>query len=138
MQFLATLQGIKSGQLLMMADDQSAAGPCPNIFQRVWDLQNPSLLLTWAELGYSQTTKDHSLCSKGECRANDLHPDTYATKHTKDGCACTSLRTDPKTLRSIYEAGSFPVVSLSTRNGELRLDVQAYQPGLHYIAISHA
>lgn len=115
-----------------------ALTPCPNLSKRVRELYNEEAVNEWAKLGYSQMTKDHSLCDEGECRANDLHPGNYATKHTRDDCQCSFLRTDPKTLRHIYDAGSFPVVLLVTENGSTSLRVRPFQPEVQYIAISHA
>ncbi|KEF57197.1 uncharacterized protein A1O9_07387 [Exophiala aquamarina CBS 119918] len=112
--------------------------PCPNLSKRVRQLHNEEAAIEWAKLGYSQMTKDHNLCDENECRANDLHTVKYVTKHTRDGCQCCFLRTDPRALRPIYDAGTFPVVSLTTENGSASLCVRAFQPGVEYIAISHA
>jgi len=116
----------------------STLTPCPNLCKRVRELQNEEAVIEWAKFGYSQMTKDHSLCDEGECRANDLEPGNYITKHTRDGCQCPFLRTDPRALRPIYDAGSFPVVSLVTEDGLTSLRVRPFEPGVQYVAISHA
>jgi hypothetical protein len=121
-----------------MTIDLPTLAPCPNLSKRVRELQNEEVFFEWAELGYSQMTKDHSLCDEEECRANDLHPSRYVTKHTRDECKCSFLDVDPGALLSIYESGSFPLVSLATDDGSSSLCVRPYQPEVQYVAISHA
>jgi hypothetical protein len=125
-------------QLAAMAIDVKDFSPCPNLSKRVRELSGEEGFAYWSQLGYSQMTKDHSLCNEDECHANDLDPEKYVTKHTRDGCECTFLGPSPADLTSIYEAGSFPVVSLRTRNGLSSVHVRPYEPGLQYVAISHA
>lgn len=115
-----------------------ALQPCPNLCKRVKELPDKRSYEYWKELGFSQTKKDHKTCTRDECRANDMNLDNYTTKHTQQDCECEFMGPDPATLESIYNAGSFPLVSYQTWNGINTIEVRAYEEGYRYVAISHA
>ncbi|OBT69545.1 hypothetical protein VE03_01236 [Pseudogymnoascus sp. 23342-1-I1] len=90
-------------------------------------------------LGPPKVDKDHSRCSNNTCLADQIVEAEYVTAHTAENCSCEFVSPNIDQVGLILNSGGIPYVSISVSatQDSLILDVEEFQAGRNYVAISH-
>ncbi|KFY92248.1 hypothetical protein V500_04235 [Pseudogymnoascus sp. VKM F-4518 (FW-2643)] len=90
-------------------------------------------------LGPPKVEKDHSRCSNDKCMADQIDEAEYTTAHTTENCTCDFVSPDIGQVGLILDSGNIPYVSISVSatQDNLILDVEEFQAGRNYVAMSH-
>ena len=90
-------------------------------------------------LGPPKIEKDHSRCSNDKCDADQIVEAEYVTAHTTENCSCDFVSPDIGEVGLILNSGNIAYVSISVSatQDNLILNVEEFQAGRNYVAISH-
>lgn len=129
--------GIRTCQLLItrMLED----GWCPSHVEMLASSVDAASMYFANLLGPPRVEKDHSRCSNDKCEADQIRESEYVTAHSTEDCGCSHLSPNLSKIGSILESGGIPyiTISLSAEQDDLTLEVEEFQAGRNYVAISH-
>ncbi|KAF2191642.1 hypothetical protein K469DRAFT_718663 [Zopfia rhizophila CBS 207.26] len=99
------------------------------------NLQPPS----WSR--FSTLRKNHTDCTEDSCKAYQINPVTYETRHAvpDTDCGCLKASADTEKIGAILKQGSIPIlcVESDSSHDNVQLRVEACRPNRRYVAISH-
>lgn len=116
------------------------AGWCPNEVKRLSGSRCNNAMFYASCLRRSIPNGFHRECSADRCVANQVKRGSYRTRHTEDACDCAFVHVQVDKVKDILGRGNIALIRHSGQAGKLGsgdIDVVEYQPGLHYVAISH-
>ena len=112
-------------------------GWCKSQVRRALRL-SPSGRYSLAHLARPDPQITHDGCSFWQCKAYEMHWETYETVHVLESCSCPFIYARSDQLHAILLAGKIPVIS-STCSFEPGLPIEIREAGTKskYVAISH-
>ena len=116
------------------------AGWCPNVMSIMRSTAQTQPLYYASTLGSPRIRKDHTLCSQYICAADQIDPETYATKHRTEACPCSFVEAPVTQIAKVIGKGCLPLVVCKESNGVLTLELHEQgkdSVATAYIAISH-
>ena len=94
-----------------------------------------SSLHFYAQMEPSRKGFSHKKCSPASCRHEaNVDEDNYEVMHLEDDCNCALIGPSLSKMKEIFEAGDFPVVSLTASN---EIEVQRGSQVKEFVALSH-
>ena len=124
----------------LLVDRMLDAGWCPNVMSILRSTGQTQPLYYASTLGSPRIRKDHTLCSRYICAADQINSETYATKHRTEACPCSFVEAPVTQIAEVIERGGLPLVFCKESNGVLTLEVYEQRKDTNataYIAISH-
>ncbi|XP_014552464.1 hypothetical protein COCVIDRAFT_19456 [Bipolaris victoriae FI3] len=81
----------------------------------------------------------HAACSDETCVANDIDPNKYTSRHTKEGCSCPHVRVPSGKIEKIINEGGIPLVKIKDHDsfGLPEIEIVKLTEHTPYVAISH-
>jgi hypothetical protein len=126
----------------------TALGWCPNERRMVFELllrENTGLfLVSRLKRPFSATQLSHVSCTSERCRASQIKPRTYKTKHTAkcaNSSACREMEIDISHISTMIEQGRVPLFRIHAKgrdpsNWSGGIELETVDSG-NYVAISH-
>jgi hypothetical protein len=84
--------------------------------------------------------RNHALCRKTECIADNVDESLYVTRHVEEGCSCEHVHADIPALHEILEEGGIPLVEITPpeeEGGDYTIKVVKKRSSTRYASISH-
>ena len=119
----------------MIARQMENLGWCPNQITNLANLTDATGFYLASLVNRPYLLKEnHGGCTEAICLGNQIDPETYETRHVKEGCSCQHVGVDRSQVEAILKSGGTPRVALLQDDHSVTLDVVDHGP---FVAISH-
>ncbi|KAL6229294.1 hypothetical protein BDW75DRAFT_105779 [Aspergillus navahoensis] len=105
------------------------------------ELDTPAYLMQLVRTKPAWNKRNHELCRKTECVADNVDESLYFTRHLEEDCSCDHLLADVQALHDILLEGGIPLVEItpSGEGGDRRYEIKIVKKSSskRYVAVSH-
>lgn len=77
------------------------------------EVDTPAYLLQLVRTKPAWNKRNHELCNKTECVADNVDESIYYTRHVQEDCSCEHVHADIEALHEILEGGGIPLVEIT-------------------------
>lgn len=104
------------------------------------EVDTPAYLLQLVRTKPAWNKRNHELCNKTECVADNVDESLYVTRHVQEDCGCEHVHADIQTLHEILESGGIPLVEITPPEEDSEhyaVKVVKKRTSKRYVSVSH-